>query len=506
MKRREQFFRYLVLLHILLSALSYIASQSQIQATTIGSVSTRQSFVSLLISAKGLDFVKELLISKAISSLIPLEIPRIENTQKIPIIGSVHVVISNITIYQIDVAESYIKPGESGIAIIVSGATANLSLQWGYSYTTSWFAPFEISDRGKAEIEVQGLQVGLAFGLVNKEGTLKLSLLQSGCFVEDIRIKLDGGASWLYQGLIDAFEDQIVASVENTITKKLEEGIIDLDAFLQDLPKRIPVDDVVSFNVTLIDEPAFSNSSIGFDINGLFIPKEKIWNLEYTHKNTATLSCDDSSKMLGIAVDEDVFDSASVLYFNAGFMQWIVDEIPNQSLLNTAGWRFIIPQLYKKYPNRDMNLNISLASPPELKIEDNIDVTVYTDLIIDVIEAGEVIPVACIFLDIRASGSVQVVGNNLAGSVKLHEFEMSLKWSRIGNLRMFLIQPVIWTLIETVFLPYANAHLAKGFPLPIIRGFILQDAEITFTNSRIMVCSDLAYTQDFRRALVHTTL
>lgn len=80
-------------------------------------------------------------------------------------------------------------------------------------------------------------------------------------------------------------------------------------------------------------------------------------------------------------------------------MQWVVDKIPDQYLLNTAGWRFIIPQLYKKYPNDDMNLNLSLSSPPVIKIlENDIDATVYAELIIDVLEADQVIPVACISL------------------------------------------------------------------------------------------------------------
>lgn len=80
-------------------------------------------------------------------------------------------------------------------------------------------------------------------------------------------------------------------------------------------------------------------------------------------------------------------------------MQWIVDKVPDQNLLNTAEYRFIIPQLYKKYPNHDMNLNISLPSPPVVRIsEQNIDATVYADLITDVLEADQVIPVACISL------------------------------------------------------------------------------------------------------------
>lgn len=48
--------------------------------------------------------------------------------------------------------------------------------------------------------KVEGMEVGLTLGLENREGSMKLSAKDCGCYVEDISIKLDGGASWLYQG------------------------------------------------------------------------------------------------------------------------------------------------------------------------------------------------------------------------------------------------------------------------------------------------------------------
>lgn len=78
-------------------------------------------------------------------------------------------------------------------------------------------------------------------------------------------------------------------------------------------------------------------------------------------------------------------------------LQWVVDQLPDQSLLNTAGWKYVIPQLYKKFPNDDMKLNISIPSPPTIKIErQKIDVTVDLDMTVYVVDFGEVIPVACI--------------------------------------------------------------------------------------------------------------
>lgn len=48
--------------------------------------------------------------------------------------------------------------------------------------------------------KVDGMEVGLTLSLENQQGNLNLSLLECGCYVRDISIQLNGGASWLYQG------------------------------------------------------------------------------------------------------------------------------------------------------------------------------------------------------------------------------------------------------------------------------------------------------------------
>lgn len=80
-------------------------------------------------------------------------------------------------------------------------------------------------------------------------------------------------------------------------------------------------------------------------------------------------------------------------------MHWIVDKFLDQSLLNTAAWRYVYPDLYKKYPNDDMTLNVSVTSPPVIQIaEHGINVTIYLDVTVNVLDADEVIPVACVSL------------------------------------------------------------------------------------------------------------
>jgi lipopolysaccharide-binding protein len=48
--------------------------------------------------------------------------------------------------------------------------------------------------------KVQGMEVGITMEIKNYNGSLALNVSQCGCYVKDLVISLDGGASWFYQG------------------------------------------------------------------------------------------------------------------------------------------------------------------------------------------------------------------------------------------------------------------------------------------------------------------
>ncbi|KAJ0101162.1 hypothetical protein Patl1_04132 [Pistacia atlantica] len=461
--------------------------------------SSEEGYISVVISNKGLDFVKSVLISKAISSIIPLKLKDIEKSKKIPVVGKVQMVLSNITIYNVNIDTSYAKIGDTGVVLVASGATANLSMNWKYSYGT-WLLPIAVSDSGSASVLVWKL--GVTIALKDQGGMIKLSLLDCGSSVKDISVKLDGGASWLYQGflfsrVVEAFGGKIRSAVEDAISKKTGEEITKLDSLLQSLPKEIPVNDVAAFNVTFVSSPVLRSSSVELEIKGLFSASSDTAVPNYDHKRLqASIYCNTPAKMVGIAFHENVFSSAALVYFNANDMHWIVDKVPEESLLNTAGWRYIVPKLYKLYPNDEMNLNLSVTSPPIIKIsEHDIDVTVCLDVIINVLDSNKVVPVACISLVISTSCTPKILNNNLIGSIRLIDFTAALKWSNIGNLHMQLVQSVVSTLLKTVFMPYVNLRILRGFPLPIVRGFSLRNADIFYIDSRVVICSDVAFTE-----------
>lgn len=453
-------------------------------------------FISAEISQIGLEFVKDVLINTAISSLIPIELPEIEQNVQIPLVGRVHMVLSNIVIYEVNVMHSIVESGEIGVTIVVSGATGNLSLDWGYAYST-WL--FEITDNGVASVQVEGMEIGMTIGLKNEQGTLRLSPEDCGCYVNRISITLKGGASWLYQGIVDFFEDDITNAVEDTITKKIMESVVKLDSVIQSLPKEVSFGDIANLNTTITDGPIMSNSSLLIGIDGLFTQIDNdITFGRYGNGLISSGSCNGAEKMVAISVHENVLNSASLAYFNTKKMYWLVDELPDQKLLNTAGWRFIIPKLYKKFPNDDMSLNFTVLSPPIIKVKNNgIVAFVNTDVFINVVDAGEVIPVACISMDIEASGFAGIRLSTLAGGVSLSKLTISLKWSKIGTLHMGLVQTAMSTLLKNIIVPVVNLRLRVGYSLPDFHGYELQNASIIYDNSHIIVCSDVAHAYEY---------
>ena len=69
---------------------------------------------------------------------------------------------------------------------------------------------FTFSLSSAVSVKVEGMEVGVTASLKNQEGNLKLSVLECGCHVKYISIKVNGGASWLYQGYAIFLYNQVL--------------------------------------------------------------------------------------------------------------------------------------------------------------------------------------------------------------------------------------------------------------------------------------------------------
>ena len=107
--------------------------------------------ISAVISQSGLDFAKDLLVSHAAETLTPLSVPDIERSMSIPLVGSVRMTASGIVLHGLNVTNSTVAVGETGVVVAASLARANLTMGWSYSYS-AWVVT--VSDCGNASIQV----------------------------------------------------------------------------------------------------------------------------------------------------------------------------------------------------------------------------------------------------------------------------------------------------------------------------------------------------------------
>jgi lipopolysaccharide-binding protein len=195
-----------------------------------------------------------------------------------------------------------------------------------------------------------------------------------------------------------AFDDEIRGAIESAISTAIISGAGKLDTFLLELPRILPIDDTSAIDVTVVDDPFVGPTFLSVAAKGEFVSlKQPTLPPQPDHSLSPGIFCKDSAKMVTIALCDYVINSAAEVYYEAGALDWFVDKLPQQSLLNTAFWKWVIPQLYKKYPNEDMALDFSVSGAPQVDFtKDGANALAAADLTILVKTDNGSVPVACL--------------------------------------------------------------------------------------------------------------
>ncbi|CAM6099422.1 unnamed protein product [Calypogeia fissa] len=445
------------------------------------------------LSEEGLEYVKDVLVGEILEEVTPLQISDINSRISTPI-GRIDTLISDIYLEGAAVYYSDIELTTYGVTIYAAGITATLEANWEYHYTAS-YVPWPVGDGGRAEVKVHGMQAGVTFNLQEDNGTLRLVVDEAGTYIEDLEITLQGGASWLYQWFIYAFDYNIRAAVEVALTQQMVKGAEQLDEWLLNLPRAVPIDDTSAIDVTVTHDPLLSPTYLSVGAKGQFVSLDK--KNEYPEPYVELqpgLFCDDSVKMVTIALSDYVLNSAAYVYYDSGELTWDVDNIPGKKYLNTASWRYIIPKLYKKYPNEDMILSFAVSSAPTVNITiDGIRANAGADMTIEVKDGGDIVPVACINLMVSFDAVAALNYANITGQATLDDLTLALKWSEIGSFPVYLVQATVRTLVQELVLPLINISLKSGFPIPMVAGVEIIDADLRYEDGYLFVCTDIHY-------------
>eukprot|EP00271_Cylindrocystis_brebissonii_P006499 TRINITY_DN19274_c0_g4_i1.p1 TRINITY_DN19274_c0_g4~~TRINITY_DN19274_c0_g4_i1.p1 ORF type:complete len:777 (-),score=129.33 TRINITY_DN19274_c0_g4_i1:502-2832(-) len=449
------------------------------------------------LSSSGLNYAKDVAVEQVLEEVTPLLVPDV-GTSVVTSLGTVTLALTAINLTSIVVNDAAIDLQNESITVFAGGVEANATLKWHYGYAGLW------SDSGTADIKVRGMQLAVTVQLATVDGMLNMTVTAQGVHIERLDVSMKGGvSSWLYNWLVDSFKETLIAAVEAALSATVLTSVGKVDAYLQSIPHQFPVDSTASIDATLLSDPVIQPNRLSLNSRAEFVSAQATRG----HPDKPAppfvtvpegLLCGDSRKMVTLTLTDSVVNSAARVYYEDGRLAYCLDELPASFpvRLNTASWRFIIPALYSKYPNRPMLLDFRTTAPPAVTfVERGLTAEVLGSMQIQVVqEDGAVAGVASVQLAVSAAGTLGLRENNVTGSFALADLQLSLEWSEIGTLPMKALQVVVNLVVKTVVLPMVNHRMSQGFPIPVIPGIALLDASLVSGRHYLLVCTDIVYT------------
>ncbi|GIQ87113.1 hypothetical protein KIPB_009087, partial [Kipferlia bialata] len=208
-------------------------------------------------------------------------------------------------------------------------------------------------------------------------GVFQLNLEEFSFDLGDISIHLDGGASWLYNLVVNVFIDVI----QDLFADQLDQVLaVTLRDFINDKivnGKRL---ECPSADGEVMQDMRYTSvANIGTDFVSLhtsdyFYPKDEANTLDYSFRPVDAekpdlLSSEDSQ----VVVDRAVFESLYAAYQTQGLIGGHIDHdtvIPSyQNMLTTNQLAAIAPELYAAYgPNQPISLAMRAGLEPQVSI------------------------------------------------------------------------------------------------------------------------------------------
>lgn len=159
-------------------------------------------------------------------------------------------------------------------------------------------------------------------------------------------------------------------------------------------------------------------------------------------------------------------------------------EVPSWSpiQLNTSDWIFVVPGLYKTFPNCLMEVNLVALQDPICNFSTNgALITVYGIVNVTVIDQTGTQQNA-----FALNGTVSLLGvgilsqTNIIANLSYVSVDFDVYETNVGPINATALDGLLNTIFAEGIVPLANSYLAKGLPLPVVPGLTLVNPSVSF--------------------------
>ncbi|XP_058623018.1 bactericidal permeability-increasing protein-like isoform X2 [Onychostoma macrolepis] len=443
--------------------------------TLVPVVTGNNAGVKVIITQRGLDYVAITDIKK---TLIGMEIPEINGTAQIPVIGQVQYIAKGFKIQNLGNFESVVNfVAGTGVSINIKSADLYLSGNWTVRSN-------KIQDGGTFDLITSTVSISAAVAVKSDEtGHPTISINECTAIVESFRVKLQSRFSWLLEkmsALINLFGRGKIAE---QICKSLKTAIAEYNNKLATLNANISEYAGIDYSLR---SAVTSKTSIEFGLKGVFYNIQQ--RKEPPSPPTALLPlASQNTEMYCIAISAFTINSAFLVFHDAGFFNINItdDMVPSVSsiLLSTTTFGAFIPQISQTYPDLKLELEVKSVKEPAIKFEPN---NVIVQLFSTVTAVQSNTTTQLFVLNMKAIASVQVSVNKdmLVLDLTLEKIDVSMNRTRFK----FTKHDFLTVVITDIVFPIIKAHLEKGFPLPGLLGSTI--GKVHFVNPQVEVLKD----------------
>jgi len=449
--------------------------------------------VKTTISVDGMKYFLKVGIELLEQALLNLKIPDLSGDASTPV-GNIDWTLTNIDLSQFTIQNSSVilDNQPQGVQINIIYVDITISMDWSYR-EVHW--P-HISDHGSADIS-SSTSAGVDTQVTTQNFRPQLLVLNDIVIIGKLDITLHGGASWLYQLFIDLFSGLIKTAVTNAIqqaiTQNIDQGV---NKALSSLVIQANIGKYIEINYELLGNPTITPTYFTIPELGEF----------YDIANPKECPCDRPAlpdqvkgEMIEIMISEFMPSSLGFAVFSTGLLKVKVSQkdLPHWSpiSLNTTDWFYLLPNLYKQWPNQLMFMNIYATQGPALDFSasNGATVTSYGELEMRVITSNGSAQAFVIGFEFSGAATVDLDQDFLIANVTYISGNFSVTSSNIGPFDISLLENLLNLLFSKGIVPLVDTVLNIGVPLPTIDGLSFVDPNIGYNDGYMYISSSFNY-------------
>ncbi|XP_036085704.1 lipopolysaccharide-binding protein [Rousettus aegyptiacus] len=432
------------------------------------------------ITRKGLDYAHQYGVAALQTELSTIKLPDLSGSFEVGWIGSVSYEFTSLRIpsFKLQNSDLTLHPGQ-GVRASLSNTYVSVRGNWKVQKSF-------ITLKGTFDLSVYRISISVSLKM-NKDhyGRPTVSVAHCSNSIGHVSIDISGNLSWL----LNLFHTRIESNIKNILNQEICKMVRKsttsyLKPYLQTLPVTLMIDQVAGIDYSLVGSPQVTSQDLDLPFKGEFFGRSQHSPVPFDAPSIRLPQ--KHEHMIYFAVSDYVFNTASWVYYQAGYMNFIFrnENIPQDAPfhLDTKSFGAVIPQLARSYPNMELELEVSPESAPFLTISPR-NVTLVPVMNI---QAFVLLPNSfdrkTLFLlkaRINISATINVSSYRIVGSLTPgSKLKLELKHSNVGSFNVELMEVILNFYTSKIIYPSINAKLKEGFPLPLPKDTFFNSLEI----------------------------